>query len=51
MNGTREEFSEHVDEFESLIEDTLHLAIENKIMLYCSPMVVEIQPGPTRTIM
>ena len=51
MNSTKEEFSKRVDEFESLIADTLLVAIANKIMLYYSPMVAEIQPGPTGTIM
>ena len=51
MNGTKEEFSQRVDEFEAIIGETLYVAIEKNVMLYYSPMVAEVQQGPTGTIM
>ena len=50
LNGTEAEFSSRVDEFESLIGDSLYTAVENNIMLYYNSMVADIQKGAEGTI-
>lgn len=49
MNGTKEEFSSRVNEFEYLVAQVLYIAVEKYIMIYYSPMVAEVKQGPKDT--
>ena len=50
LNGTEAEFAPRADEFETLIGESLYIAVEKNVMLYYSVMITEVQQETTVTM-